>query len=396
MTETANSVIETTPASASLDPFVYFDGVASKIRGLGGTALRPELDYGFHTLYVRCAPGRCTMTVRIFELAATSGTLILQVNMLSVVPGSHAKIAMLERAAFSDIVTSKGEATVQFESLRGQIYALYGKIEGETDAVATGLSVELDRLGKEEDELDPTREIAPVPFGATNIRPAERLVSTLSPTFKDPVSQGYTPSQIREPAYHRCVATFGETDVPSPKQWARLYPLQVLRRYGLLEAGARGVWIGPENTFLGNLCGLQNCVLERQSIDDLLAHDRDRQANDWSHGSGEPFDFLCSDVLAEEFDTSAQLLRFAEMAMTLLRPRGLAIIMVRLLRDADAQTAWSNGKSLNRNDVERLALNLMSRNHEIAQIKLSNAGSATRYAKSTSIPIPFGIVARRR
>jgi hypothetical protein len=401
-----------------LDPFSYFADVASKIRPFGGSGQQPDLSYGFHTHYVRCAPGYCTFSLEVDGLAATTGVLHLQVHMLSAEPGAHAKVATIERLELARLADTGGRAAVRFESLRGMTYAVFGRISGYTDAAASSLRVYLDRPGSETDDILP-EQAAPTGLGKRGARPSDQLTSIESPSFATPVSQICTPSQIQETAFARSCAAIGKSPAPSVSLWESCFVLQVLDRYGLIARGSEGLGLADLDNPIIPVLIARGCRLvlgehgaapltpdewledrwqELARYTDLPPDEKQRIKIAQTYMPAPQdnlglFDFLWSRSLATMMDlTTAH--GMVVNSMTRIRPGGIAIHMLKMRIPSNDTSDGAGAIGFTRDDIQRLALDIVSQGHIVAQLKFARGIGL----KDPDIPAGttgFGLVLRR-
>jgi len=384
------------PGALELHPFDYISGAASRIRGLGGTGPAPDADYAFHTPYVEAAPGPAHFTARFEGLQGTSGTLVLRVHMLPIEAGGRARMVNSERIALSRLILAGGEIKVRFEGFQDVGFALVGMIQGETDASATNLVVTLDRPADPTAKPSVAAEAKSTLYGNTPLQPAPTLLSTDRPTLGDPVTQVATVAQLREPAAAGWMARLRPQGKSGVEHWRKVYTLQTLRRYGMLEPGAVGLGFEPSPSgvpaalaTLGtrivagfptrpghplnpaqlkrDLSGRAPCdkTVFEQNVTVRVASWR-RIPEDMVN-----FDFLWSARANERLYSVAAVVRFVEDAMACLRPGGLAVHTFSYdLSPGGRATPSTERVLLQQGDIERISLLLVSRGHEVAQFKI--------------------------
>ena len=426
-----------TGGTVGLDPFAYLPGVASKIVGLGGNAPGHDSGYVFHTSYVPVGRGQATFTARFAGLRSKRGTLFLTVHMLSTESGAQVRLVATERILMNRLVARQGEASISFESFDDVHYALLGTIVDVTDAEAEGLTVTLDLSQEDAEYTGPPIEARNTAYGSNALRPRAHLVALEPATLAAPVSQACTPAQFAERAYRDWAERLDLGTVGSRRQWTFAYILQVLRQYGMLEPGACGVGFGVSDEPLP-------AFLAKTGVSAVAPH-RVRQHDGPAGGLGTPldrrrapamiddaafdqlvsfhpadpgaiprelvnFDFTWSTDAASRLGSIAAGLGFLRNSIRCLRPGGLAVHVF----DFDLSHRGSIIETpaislLRRNDVEQIALDLISRGHEVAQIKVEAGrlpwrqhvdlpgGSPAEILDATAgIPnTAFGIVVRR-
>ncbi len=387
----------------SLDPFSFFAGIASRVTGLGGNAPGHDPSYVFHTPYVRAARGHATFTVHFAGLAAKRGTLVLRVNMLPLDTGAHARLVTSERILLNRLVAQGGVASIRFEAFRDVSYAIYGTISDDVDVRADALTVTLDRPDDGSDYSGALAESRSTIFGSDSVRASSHLLSTDRATMADPVSQMCTSNQFDEPVYAEWAARLHEPVRRHRKQWEFVYILQSLQRYGMIQLGARGLGFGVGREPLPALLAAMGTRIvgtdlppehadsamwlasgqHGLAIDSLRRPEICDEATFRQNVSFQPadmtdipddlvnFDFCWSSCAYEHLGSINAGLQFVENSLQCLRPGGLAVHTTEFNLTSNDQTMDSGSTVIfRRRDMERLALGLISRGHEVAQIKL--------------------------
>ena len=377
----------------SLDPFEFHGHPASCIAGLGGPTPLPDPSYAFHTSYVPVARGHAHFLVRFTNLQARRGSLVLRVHMLPDEPGAVAQMVTSHRVQLNWLAHHGGEVQLRFEAFRGARYALMGLVPDQLDASAEGLAVTLDRPATEQDlaSAGEATEARSTVYGSETVRsaPMPLLLSLEPPSFAQPVSQPCTTKQLREPAFRARCRSLGLTDRAGT--WDSAYAVQALDRYGMLQAGARGLILGYADpavtqalTAAGTSChqvalSPNENGAETRPLVDPAALPEDLFA----------FDFLLSvrstDTLGSDRLTSS----FIEKGMECLRPGGLAVHVV----SHHPAPATLPIVAFDRNGLERSALALISRGHQVARMKPPLAQHAIEVRNDSAIS--FGLITRR-
>jgi hypothetical protein len=210
------------------------------------------------------------------------------------------------------------------------------------------------------------------------------------------VTQVATASQLREPIAGGWLARLRPKGKSGVEHWRRVYTLQALRRYGLLEEGAHGLGFEPLPSGVpAALAAMRTKVLVAfptrpgQQLDpDALKRDLgtrapcDRKTFEenvaarivpWRRIPEDlvNFDFLWSARANERLFSVAAAAQFVEDAMACLRPGGLAVHSFSYdLAPGGRSTPSTDRILLRQGDVERIALNLVSRGHQVAQFKI--------------------------
>jgi hypothetical protein len=340
----------------SLDPFALQPGVGSRIAGLAEGPVGTDPNYAFHTDYVEAGRGHAEVHVRFAGLQGKQGTLLLRIHLMR--EGGQLVLVTSERIAVNRLVQLGGAMAVRFEAFNGCRYAFFGSVLGETDAAATGLEVILDP-GRDADEAGFHTVARNSDHGQDAARPNPVLVSTHLPSLEAPVSQVGTRAQLRSAEARDTLAGVpGATALDPERQWVAAYTLRCLQAYGVRNGDARGLGLcAPDDPVAG--------ALDRAGTP---ATCRPRGQG------GEPlvnFDYLWSfdEDLGE--DTREAWLNAMQRRLLALLPGGLAVFCFRYdPLPATEREAGEAGPVPDRRDLERLALILISRGHEVAQLRL--------------------------
>ena len=376
----------------SLDPFEFHGHPASGIPGLGGNGPLPDPSYVFHTSYVPVARGHGHFTVRFTNLRARRGSLVLRIHMLPDEPGAIASLVTSHRLQLNWLAHRGGETQLRFEAFRGARYAIMGLVPDQLDASADGLTVTLDRPATAEDLAAGTAtEARSTGYGSDTIRSVAvpLLLSLDQPSFAQPVSQPCTTGQLRESAFRARCKTIPDLSTDRLDRWQTAYVLQALDRYGVLRSGANGLILGPGNAAIERAIVTTGASFKRMS----LGSDRETSLDpvvdvDTLPGDLFAFDFLVSLRATDGLHDSRQAVRFIERAMECLRPEGLAVNVV----GYHAVPGSLPTVAFDRNGLERIAVALISRGHQMARLKVS---MTHLFETDTGSAVPFGLIARR-
>lgn len=422
MVETDPGDAATEPQELLLDPFSFQVGVASRILGLGGNAPGYEPTYAFHTPYVEAAAGVAHFTVRFTGLTARRGTLQLWVYMLPMEPGAQARVANTGRVQLNRIVKDGGIAIIRFEAFRDVSFALYGSIADDTDAEAQELVVALDRPADPSAIDHAAVEARSSAFGQDKVKPAVLLISLEPAKLAAPVSQIATGPQLREPCFERWIGELRIGDLSPVEQWSSAYILQALDRYGMLQSGAIALGLGtgaspipaalaargitvvatdpvrPEDEHGAGADPLD--ALRRPAICAPDVFDRNvshRHADAASlPGALVNFDLLWSVDFIGGLETIATALAAIEHSIGCLRPGGLAVHVGPFDLDQERRHEETPGAIFQRRQLERIALVLISRKYEVAQIKIDTRGAPLEASRNDGREVSrFGLIVRR-
>lgn len=404
----------------TLDPFSFHAGVASRISGLGGSAPGHDPTYVFHTPYIEAAAGPAHFTVQFAGLKARRGTLILRVNMLATEPGAHARLANSDRIQLNRLVNQGGIAQIKFEGFRGFSFAVHGAIVDDTDAEAEGLVCTLDRPAEPHADDAIVSDGRTSAFGRDVVKPIPHLISLEPPTLEFPVSQLCTARQTAEPLFGEWARRLGLSAASTLEQWQSIYILRALDSYGMLQPGALGVGLGVETGPLPAEMAARDISVVATRINGVSQTGTDDA--DRPHAMLESlqrpaiceptifatnvscreiglrplpkdlvnFDFAWSVDVMAGIGTIAAGLQMIEDVMACLRPGGIAIHVVPYRLGRGSRTIEEGGRVLFRRiDVERLGVLLISRNIEVAQIKIHDVDAITADEGSEWCVPPF-------
>jgi hypothetical protein len=225
------------------------------------------------------------------------------------------------------------------------------------------------------------------------------LLAMDRPSLADPVTQVATNDQLREPAAAGWMARLRPQGRSGVEHWRKVYTLQALRRYGMLEAGAIGLGFEPSPSGVPAALAtlgtrvvaafptrtghpLNPELLKRDLYGrapcDQAVFDQNVEARvlSWRRLPEDlvNFDFIWSAHANERLYSVAAATQFVEEVMQCLRPGGLAVHTFSYdLRPGGGSVESTERVLLNQGDVERIALLLVSRGHEVAQFKISAA-----------------------
>ncbi len=389
------TVIDET-SGQTLDPFEFHGHPVSCIAGLGGSAPLPDPSYAFHTPYVPVARGHAHFLVRFTNLQARRGSLVLRVHMLPDQPGATAQMVTSHRVQLNWLAHHGGEMHLRFEAFRGARYALMGVVPDQIDASAEGLAVTLDRPATDADigAAGEAAEARSTTYGSETIRPVATplLLSMDPPSFAQPVSQPCTARQIREPAFRARCNALGLT-IGRAETWQSAYAVQALERYGVLQAGARGLVLGQVDP------AVMQALAAAGTSCHHVALNTDRQGAGATTGPvidpvtlpGDlfAFDFLLSIRSTDTMGGDRPRGSFIEQAMECLRPGGLAVHLVAHHPDPGSLPILA----FDRNGLEQVALALISRGHQMARLKPPTVQHGLEMGDDFAVP--FGLIAVR-
>ena len=383
-----------------LDPFAFWPDLKSRLIGLGGTDAGDDPDYAFHTLYATCGTGPIVFTVAATGLQASRGTLILRVHELPEVMGAQAREIAISQTQLVELIRGGGAISLSTEARAGSSYALLGHIYGDTVATAEILAVTVARRTP-----DPDDPAMPTRFRSDEARvgTVPQLVGQAEGTLKAPVSQLCTRRQLGEPACRNWTRQLGLAPATlSLDAWERAYIQRVLDRYDVSRPGARGLGIGGLGDPLAEAIAVTGPRLTLTTPGDppagaplpgggAVAMRLDPAAVDGLDG----FDFAWATRAGGVGATDRQeVLRFVEDVLRTLKPGGLAV----LVTDIDVRpltTGAAGGAMIRRADIDRIALLLISRGHQVAQVLPFGDAVAMEEDRAGPLVSAFGLIVRR-
>ncbi len=398
------------PPPIPIDPFGFVPGHISRVAGLGGDLPGPFESYVFHTPYATLGEGHLAFVMTFEGLAATKGTLDLIVHAMSPRTGARAHPIEIQRIPLRLLEAEDGgRATIQFEALSGMTYSLFGQIFDDTDARADGLSIAVWQRSELRAESAERLAGRQTEFGAADLKPVARLVSGKRPSLAEPVSQMCTSRQLAEPPYREWLAALGLVDDRTVAGWGQAFVMQALRRYGVLLPRARGVGVVHGGGPLPAAMAAAGCnILATGMMEDGLAALRRPDLCDdatfdahVAYRRMEPggvaedaglFDFFWSMDWDGEPRVPAETMAHIDAAMAWLKPGGTAVHVVAYDPDPAAMPSADPGP-LCRREMERVALALISRGHEVAQFKYDTADVVLE-RHGGRIATAFGIIVR--
>lgn len=405
--------------SLPLDPFGSKPHWASRIAGLGGSEPPPDPAYAFLTLDSRPATGTITVHLRFFDLVATHGTLLVELNVRPAFPGADQTRLQTIAVDLQELAQSGGLFEFSFESYRNVYYAIGGTINDETDATASCIAITIDKRAtatqhgtnwgwRAGDQLSITRR--------TDIESAliDRVMTDLKqPRLDQPVSQVGSPLQCREKSFATAMKALHRTPDLTFDNWAMAYIIQAIARFAGVDGPIRMLgYFTDEAPLLSyfaaqkhEIVGMHHATDDRERPDpgrelqrlwvpdvcpeaDFFAHARYttgdiRFPNESMNGQ---FDIIWS-IGANRFMTPSDFVNFAVNGLIVAKPGGLAIHVF----DYAEGTINDNQHVVYRQEIERLTVLAMSHRNDAARLRF-------RHGAPSDVPtgiLPFGIVLLR-
>lgn len=382
--------------------FDFWPASASRIGGLGGRINDPDPTYAFHTKYVELGAGVVRCNLRFIRMEASLGTITIRVNGLPPGPGARAESIRVWTEQLNEIADGEGVFEVSFQASAGTRYAVLGHIFGDSDAHARDLEITLEVTPDSADFTEKQAAARKSIFGRRMFRRANRMIVNEVPTLADPVSQGCTAAQFDEPVYERWIKEMRFKPQRHRKQWEFVYILQALYRYGMLRPGARGIGFGVGVERLPAVMAARGCsilatdlsVIDPRSqewsktaehatsietlrfpkicADDIFDRQMSFRAVDMNAIDRDltGFDFTWSSCALEHLGSIEAGLAFIRNSIGCLTYGGLAVHTTEFNLSSNTDTIDNQGTVLFRKqDLERIAVDLISRGHFVAQFK---------------------------
>jgi hypothetical protein len=396
---TATDFLSPDNRERALDACGFMPGVASRIAGIGGKDTPGDQAYAFHTEYVPCGRGTAVFTLRPVNLAATKGNLTVRLNAISTAPGAIARTVKMAMIPLQELAATGG-MQLAVKTKNGVLYSAIGLIYGPTDAAADDLLISLETSPSEDDSYEDEATVSYTSFGQNIARPMSQLAARGPATLAGPVSQVCTRRQFAEPAYAAAAASLGLGGQADARQWRLAYVRRVLESYGMAQAGARGLGFMVEPDALPARLAEDGCGIvamgyagenkapgmkRLSTLDDLRYANIGsvtrfeeavelRSVEDWSVSDDlRDFDFCWSVDAVDMLATRRDAVQFIKNSFQSLKVGGLAVHVVPFTASDTVSADGEGGPLFSRSDVERLAFDVISFGHEIAQIKFGTA-----------------------
>jgi 2-polyprenyl-3-methyl-5-hydroxy-6-metoxy-1,4-benzoquinol methylase len=379
-----------------IDPFAWWPHVSSKIAGLGGDVPPTEPATVFHSAYHSFESGDVHFVIRFAGLAATCGTLTIKLNALTPL-ASEAITVKTMKIALTDVVADDGVVRVKAAAKDGRAFAVFARIDDETDARADSVAIEVTGV-KAAFGPHPGMEKARVIFAYD---PTEPHLIDAPATLAVPFSQMCTVEQFEEDAYRQWIERMHRPLHHHRKQWEFVYICRMLEYLDMLRPNYRGLGFG---------CGIEPLPAVFASYGIFvtatdLAMD-DPRAREWlasdqlgtnlaalRDGSIVPddvfdsrvefrnadmtaiatdlrgYDFTWSSCALEHLGSIEIGLEFIERSLDTLRPGGVAVHTTELNLVSDRKTLdHAQTVLFRRRDIVRLARKLSAQGHSVHPI----------------------------
>ena len=416
-----NDVLEVDPEygkALPLDPFGSKPQWGSRIPGLGGLEPPPDPSYVFLTLDSRPAIGPVSAKIHFFGLTATRGTLLLEVRVCSAFPGSEHSRLKTVAVDLKELAAADGIVELRFESYRNAYYAIAGSINDETDALASHISITINRRAtpvehgrrwgwRAGDSITAKRR--------SDIESAliKRLMTDLDePRLDEPVSQVGSPAQCTEQSFTDAMRALCRDPVATSENWSLAYVLQAIERFaGNQNRCTMLGYVGDESPLLSyfaakeyEILGMRHTAQGDQQLDpgrelqQLWVPELCNETDFFAHAHFTARDIrLPADNYRDQFDiiwsiganrvmTPQEFVYFAVNSLANAKLGGLAVHVFDYVEQADT----NQNSSLSRHDIERLVALALAHRTDAARLKFRHG--------ITSAPgkvFPFGLVLLR-
>ena len=383
-----------------IDPWGGAPEIASKLPGLGGAEPSADPSYVLGTEAIQVSPGSFRMRIAFDGGAASDAAFLIEVTNRSDLDGSAAIRMRLGIAKMTAVCDAGGYYDIVIEAGPNTRYALNAYLHDDRDLGIRGLRVFVDRpFALVELAQDAPNAAAAAIASTPAFRNTVRLTGGEPPSFTNPYSQAWTPSQESEPAFISRCGDLGITRADTGiDAWSEAIALQALGKYGALAPGSCGIGFDSAKQALG-------AALIRRNIPVMLTRFAER---DVETDLGTELSMLCTDAMdmttflarasyttippcslpagySQRFDfawwiaredaTSISLAGQLNAMLTSLRQGGIGILVVPF----DAGRAFALGLSTEhvihpaRHAIERLALEAVAQGHSVAQLRFGPA-----------------------
>ncbi|WCT74855.1 hypothetical protein PQ455_06450 [Sphingomonas naphthae] len=370
-------------------PFAFWPEFRSRIVGLGGHEDALDPDYAFHSTYVRSGDGEVAFEGRFTGLAGTGGTMIVRINEFPLYPNGKARQVAVKQFQVRDLAIEGGRFEIDAEARQGFAYAVWCNLYGEANVRADGLDIVAELR-----PANPDRWRQPISAGHDRIRSAAMLVARVEPSFAAPASQPLTPAQFTEPAFAALEEPLALHETADPvARWSRAYVAQVWQHYGLLKDAASVAGLDTEDAALTRFIennGVRMFPVIASSTDPESLGDSSQPSG---HEAGAN-DIAYSFIPAATARLWSLTLRYMDHALMRLKPGGWGVFVLPFVAgdDPDDGTGRDRPGLLTRHDIERIALVMISRGHQVAQMRVGK----TFQGPMDNAPSAFGMTVRKR
>ena len=345
----------------SIDPFAYLSGYASAIAGLGGLEPSPDPRYCLHTPYVEVRPGHAIFHLTIAQARASRGELTLRVHGYR--EGGDVILVTSSRLLLDGLVGARVDHELRFAALEGVQYALFAFFSEPSDLETSAVGVAIEELEESIAIRAAVTRGEPSRFAADGHAPSARLLGDDPPSFRSPVSQPRTRTQLADPLMSQAWPAIAAAPDAEPWRWEMSVALQALRRAGTLAAGAHGLVFDPPHGALRAELARAGAMADEVAL--AAAASAGAAAQVWveDEGADGAFDFVLSfTALVRGAGEAVDLIG---AGLRCLRGGGMGVFLLPFRSSPDALDHAPG--ALDRNALQAIALRLIGQSYAVAQ-----------------------------
>lgn len=377
-----------TPERRKVEPFVYFPTHASAISGLGGRDPSPDPNYCFHSHYHEYRPGVLLVHIRLAGARAKMGELAVRVHGYRPDhPEEGVVLVNGMRQPLDDLQGDDLDITLRIVAVPKVHYAVYGYFSEPSDLQAENVAIEAEEIGGGDVEFDVKGEVPHTALNMEKLISSAALVSAEPAQLRYPVSQCCTLAQLESTefldAYPKIPMDGG--NMPGMiARWRQIYSLRVLESYGVLEAGARGLALGALPDGMAAALRRRDCIVAHA----FTGENAQKESIAESIGF---FDFIVGTDCSEIIPLHGNVQSLINTVIKKLNIGGIAILIMNYCRDDECETSPPDRNVINRGTLEKMALNLIGRGHQVCQLNFP-----VNHDRDLDTDIvPFGFIVQR-
>ncbi|MFD1952429.1 hypothetical protein ACFSGX_16760 [Sphingomonas arantia] len=381
-----------------LDPFGYLGDAVSAVRGLNRDEEPADPFYIFHTFYVDFTPGLVEADLTFVGLRSRKDRMMVSVHSFEIRTEALG-LVLKDDFSLRTLAASGGKASIAFEVQEGYRYAILARTGTPSDAVGKSLTVTCrnypGRAGKPVVASDRNE------YRAKGMRDVATLVTNRPVKLAKPMSQACTSAQLKEPTFREWQSVLGFSDPADRFQWEPVFVLNVLKAFGVIDAGGTGLGFGRDYDVMARALNGLGCTTA--SAEALAAAAKPAQPSEdgaeTKDGYESPvalpppsvmrsYDFLWSLGLCDVLSNPVDLIYLVEDSIEYLKPGGMAvhILTAQIGRDQLGQELAPG--TFDRNRLAQLSLAVVGGKHEIAQLNMYSD-------PDDDGPHSFGIIIRK-
>ncbi|GGE94081.1 hypothetical protein [Sphingomonas prati] len=296
------------------------------------------------------------------------------------------------------LAASGGTASIAFEVKEGFRYAILARTVSPSEAVGRSLTVRCRNYSGR--TLQRATASERNDYQAKGMRDVATLVAVRPAKLARPMSQACTAAQLREPVFREWQRVLGLSDPADQFQWERVFVLQVLRAFGVIDSGGSGLGFGRDYDAIAKALDGLGC--NTASAEALAAAAPTQKPTDDAATPDEyespvalppptvmrNYDFLWSMGLCDVLPNPTDLIYLVEDSIEYLKSGGMAVHMLNAQIGRDQLSAQLAPGMFDRNRLAQLSLAVVGGKHEIAQLNM--------YADpGDEGPHSFGVIIRK-